>query len=366
MAKTLCTGIRKDGQPCQANGLEKYNGLCLAHGAPPEQAHSWRALGGKNSAAAVRRDNRMPEQLKHALDLVQKTMDRLAEQEPTPANCNAISRCAQTLINLRRRADEEMELIRAEETQDAAAAIAGAHPNFDLLKAAARINAEQDRYLSEALVEQGFADFAEPANPDEPPEVVLNHKGRIRFGFHNLDARQKYLKDVDVTLGKHEHGVAEVPDLGVTNDRLEMLEENVEMSLSALAHVEPVPVDPLTGLPFTRVPASVKFRIKDDLLTRCNEIPQQVLAEQRSTIRKLKRRAEAVAESENYQRLLAELQKEPEYLALLEEQFAAQREQIRQYRAAEVPGTLNGEREASSAESSSARAARTRGRGGRR
>ena len=114
MSKTRCTGIRKDGKPCQANGL--------AHGAPPEQAREWRS----------RRDNRMPEQLKHALDIVQDSMDQLAQQEPTPAICNAISRSAQTLINIRRRADEEMELIRAEEIQAAAAVIAGGRPDLDI------------------------------------------------------------------------------------------------------------------------------------------------------------------------------------------------------------------------------------------
>jgi len=366
VAKTLCTGIRKDGQPCQANGLAKYNGLCLAHGAPPEQSHSWRALGGKNSAAAVRRDNRMPAQLKEAIDMVRDSMDRLAQQEPTPAACNAICRCAQTLINLRRRADEEMELIRAEETQDAAAVIAGAHHNLDLLEAAADINAGQDRFRSEALVEQGFADFDEPASPDELPQVVLNDKGRRRFGFYNLGAVQKHLKNVDGMLGKHEQGVAEAPDLGIANDLLELLEENVEESLSELARVNPAPVDPLTGQPFTTVPASVKIRTQDGLLTRCDESPQAVLAEQRSTIQELKRRAEAVPESENYQRLLAELQKDPEYMAYLEDFIATQRERIREVRTAQVREPANWEVEASPEESSSERTARTRRRGGRR
>ncbi|MDE0338452.1 MAG: DUF5763 domain-containing protein, partial [Caldilineaceae bacterium] len=37
VAKTLCKGTRKDGTPCQGVALEKYDGYCLAHGAPPEQ-----------------------------------------------------------------------------------------------------------------------------------------------------------------------------------------------------------------------------------------------------------------------------------------------------------------------------------------
>ena len=337
MPKILCTGVRKDGQPCQAHGLEQYNGLCLAHGAPPEQAHSWRARGGKNSATAVRRDNRMPEQLKHALDLVQDRMERLAQQEPTPANCNAISRCAQTLINLRRRADEEMELIRTEETQAAAALVAGAHTDLDVLEAAARINAEQERYRSEALVEQGFADFEEPANPDDPPEVVLNSQGRNRFGYQNLGAAQELLKDVDGLLRELELGVSDFPDLRLADEVLAMLEENVEKSLSGLAHVAAAPVDPLTGQPFTKVPACVKLRDSQDRLTRCSENPQEVFAEHRSRIQEMKRRAQAIFENEEYQRKRAELLKKPNHMKALDITIAKHRKKIHQFWSAHAP-----------------------------
>lgn len=206
-----------------------------------------------------------------------------------------------------RRADVEMELIRAEETQDAAALIAGAH--------------------------------------------------------HNLAAAHNHMKNADRELGKHEHGVPDAFDLRIINDLLQLLEESVEESLSDLARLNPAPVDPLTGQPFTRVPASVKISTKDGLLIRCDENPQEVLAEQRSTIRKLKRRAEKVSESEDYQRRQAERQEEPEYLALLEEQIAAQREHIREVRTAQVIGPANGEVEASSSASSSERTTRTRRRG---
>ncbi|MDE0632904.1 MAG: hypothetical protein OXH73_15475, partial [Caldilineaceae bacterium] len=93
MTRPRCTETRKDGSPCQGVPLEKYGGLCLAHGAPPEQAHQWRARGGKNSAAAVRRDKRIPEHLKDAIDLVQDSMQRVAAGELSPAACNAICRC---------------------------------------------------------------------------------------------------------------------------------------------------------------------------------------------------------------------------------------------------------------------------------
>ena len=343
MAKTLCTGIRKDGQPCQANGLEQYNGLCLAHGAPPEQAHEWRARGGKNSATAVRRDNRMPEQLKHALDLVQNSMDRLAQQEPTPATCNAISRCAQTLINLRRRADEEMALIRAEETQAAAALIAGANNDLELLESAARINTEQDRFRGEALVEQGFADFEQADNPDHPPEVVLNLKGQVRFGFHNLFVTKELLIDIDRELSKYDFGLPSAPYLPAITGMLNGLEKGVEATLSDLAQVHPAPVDPLTGQPFTKLPACVKIRNARDLLTRCDANPQEVLAAQRTDIKGLRRRVEEYTESEDYQRKREALEKDPPLVEVLEASFKVLAGETPQQPSAQGSGPANGE-----------------------
>ena len=366
MPKILCTGVRKDGQPCQAHGLEQYNGLCLAHGAPPEQAHEWRARGGKNSATAVRRDNRMPEQLKHALDLVQDRMERLAQQEPTPANCNAISRCAQTLINLRRRADEEMELIRTEETQAAAAVLAGAHTDLDVLEAAARINAEQERYRSEALVEQGFADFEEPANPDDPPEVVLNNRGRRRFGYHNLFVTQELLIDMDRELAKYDFGLPSAPYLPAISGMLNGLEKGVEATLSELAQVNPAPVDPLTGQPFTKLPACVKVRDSHNLLTRCDENPQAVLSEQRTAIKELRRRVEELTESEDYERKREALEEDPHTLEKLETAFEVLAGETPQQPSAQIPEPADGEGEAGAAVRSSQQTARTRGRGRRR
>lgn len=41
----------------------------------------------------------------------------------------------------------------------------------DLLEAADYITAKQDRYRSESLVAQGFAESENPSNPDEPPKL---------------------------------------------------------------------------------------------------------------------------------------------------------------------------------------------------
>ena len=120
----LCKGTRTDGTPCRGVALEQYDGYCLAHGAPPDQARQWRSMGGENSAAAVRRDKRVPEYLKEPIHQVEDLMRRLAEKDPTPAGLNALSSAAKTLIELHRLANEEMEIIRAEEirAEDAARA----------------------------------------------------------------------------------------------------------------------------------------------------------------------------------------------------------------------------------------------------
>ena len=314
MSTTRCTGIRKDGQPCQANGLEQYGGLCLAHGAPPEQAREWRSRGGKNSATAVRRDNRMPEQLKHALDIVQDSMDQLAQQEPTPAICNAISRSAQTLINIRRRADEEMELIRAEEIQAAAADIAGAHPDLDVLEAAADIKARLDRFSSEALVEQGYAEFKASDNPDDPPDVVLNGVGRLRFGYHCLDFTREMLVDVSREVEKYEFGLPNVPNLPIITGVLLALANDVDETLSTLAHGPETPVDPLTGLPFAKLPHEVKFFDFQGRLNRCAKNPQQRLTEQRAKIKDLQRRVEELDKDFEYLRIREERAQDPDTL----------------------------------------------------
>ena len=140
MSKNLCKGIRKDGSPCQGNALDQFDGLCIAHGPTPEQAYQWRSEGGKNSATAVRLDKRMPEELRQASELVQDCMIQVKEGKMTPAAFNAICRGVQTLIALRRRNDEEMDDIRTEEIQAAAAQFLGLHANLEILEAADEMN----------------------------------------------------------------------------------------------------------------------------------------------------------------------------------------------------------------------------------
>ena len=312
MAKTLCKGTRKDGSPCRGVALAQYDGYCLAHGAPPEQAHEWRAAGGKNSATAVRRDKRMPEHLKEPIDHIMDYMRRLAEKDPTPAGLNALSRAAKTLIELRRFANEEMEIIRAEEIRAEAAARLDVQTDLEVLEVADDIRIMRDRFRRESLVEQGFARFKEPFRPSDPPEVILNEKGRLRFGFQFVEERQTCLKVVDAEITEYVRGESDLPDLPTLSAGLEEVEEDLEDTLTKLAHVSEAPYDPMTGQPFTRLPDKVKIIAPRDSFCSTHENPQQALQEQLIYVKDLRRRVKEIIDSENDKLKQAERESEAE------------------------------------------------------
>ena len=308
MSKNLCKGIRKDGSPCQGNALDQFDGLCIAHGPTPEQAYQWRSEGGKNSATAVRLDKRMPEELRQASELVQDCMIQVKEGKMTPAAFNAICRGVQTLIALRRRNDEEMDDIRTEEIQAAAAQFLGLHANLEILEAADEMNDRQDQYRAEALVDQGFAEFEEPADPEDPPDIVLNHKGRHRFGYHNLDTAQRFLNETNEELFHFDPRESDVSSLPDTTQLLEELQENVEQSLSTLARDDIAPFDPLTGKAITRLPAGVKTSSSFSRSPLEDQDPKSVLEMQRIMAEELLLRAEEISENKDYKRRLAQLE----------------------------------------------------------
>ena len=110
MPKTPCKALRKDGQPCQGLGQEKYGGYCIAH-APADKVWEWRSKGGQASSAAARADKHVPDRLRGAIEKLNKGMDDLAAGEIEPAALSALSRAARVLVNLYRLADTEMDLI---------------------------------------------------------------------------------------------------------------------------------------------------------------------------------------------------------------------------------------------------------------
>ena len=314
MSKTPCKGIRKDGSPCQGIGLKKYDGLCIAHGPAPDQVHKWRARGGKNSATAARLDKRLPERLKQAIDLVHDSMKRVLEGTNSPAACNAACRSAKTLVDLYHRADEEMERIRTEETQAAAAEFTGAPANLDFLAAVDNITAHQDQYRAESLVEQGFADYNEPSNPDQPPEVVLNDKGRHRFGYRNLDLTQQLIQEMQGQFDEYDPEKASIPDVHEITDLLETMDKDVSETQSRLASDPSAPFDPLTGKPFTKLPVCVKVKVSTSRFSRNDETPQEVMADQRSKIKDLMLQARELSEDKAYKRKRARIEKHNEKL----------------------------------------------------
>ena len=308
MSKTLCKSFRKDGSPCQGQGLKQFDGYCIAHG-PADKVRQWRSRGGKNSATAARLDKRMPARLKQAIDLVHDSMIRVVEGTLSPAACNAACRCAKTLVDLHRRADEEMDLIHSEETQAAAAELAGAPAKPDVLEAVDAITAQQDQHRAESLVAQGFAEFTKPSNPKVPPEMVLNDKGRRRFGYHDLDFTQRSLIEVEDQLDEYECDQSDPPDIPEITEQLETMKKDVEETQSRLAGDSEAPFDPLTGQAITALPARVKANAGRSLFNRCDEAPQEVMAQQLSKIKQLMRQAEELSEDEDYKRRWAKAEK---------------------------------------------------------
>ena len=309
MSKTLCKSVRKDGSPCQGRGLKKYDGLCIAHGPAPDQVNEWRSLGGKNSATAARLDKRIPERLKDLIDLLDDGMKRVMDGSLSPARYTTVCRGVKLKLEVYRQADQDMDFIRTEETFAAAAKFAGAHGDPDILAAADAITAKQDQYRAESLVDQGFAEFTKPTNPKVPPEMVLNDKGRRRFGYHDLDFTKQLLDEVADQLDDFDGKQAALTVLPETTELLETMKENVAETQSRLAGNSEAPFDPLTGQSINKLPARVKANLSLSRFSRSDETPQKVMAEQLSRIDKLMRRTEELYEDEDFKPRWAEEEK---------------------------------------------------------
>ena len=178
----------------------------------------------------------------------------------TPAALNAISRAATALTTVYRNADQEMELIRNEETQTAAAAIAGGHGDLAILKAAADITDQQNQYRAAYFIEQGLATLQPVTTPDgaERLEPTLTAAGRRRFGLQKLTS---YTDDdinalEQVALGSRfnrDQARAVYDDIAA---RRAAMKEALEQ---AKAGADPAPVfDPLTGQKLDQVPAGIR------------------------------------------------------------------------------------------------------------
>ena len=269
---------------------------CIAHGLPADQAHEWRSQGGKNSATAARLDKRIPERLKGMLDILDDGMKKVMDGSLSPAGYTAVCRGVKMKLDVYRLADQDMELIRAEEVQAAAAAYLGAHANLEILETADEMVAQQDDYRAEALVEQGFAEIKEPFGPDDDPEIFLNDRGRRRFGYDTFNITQQFLLKIDDQLTAFDPWRSDLSDI---SDQLQTLHENVEITLSFLARDDVTPFDPLTGQAITVLPPGVQTRSKLDRLIHDDLNPQERLQEQLDKIEQLMSKAEELAHDED-------------------------------------------------------------------
>ncbi len=305
MAKTLCKGIRKDGSPCQGRGLPQYDGYCIAHGPPADQAHQWRSLGGQNSSTAARLDKRIPERLKKALDQIEDAMARVLAGTLAPAALTAMCRGAKAKIDLYRLADEDMDTIRLEETEQAAAEIAGIDANLELLEAADDYAARQDQYRSQYLIDLGLAQVENPSRPQEPPQTVLTEEGQRLFGYRyscnytqaDLDEWAELLDDDDpISPEDMTEYVMELVDM----------KERTELAQVYAHRVPNPPRDPLTGQTMSLPPACVKASLTSEYDAPGAAPSAEILESRLSQIHQLLQKLQ-----EMHQKKVAELANNP-------------------------------------------------------
>ena len=189
-----------------------------------------------------------------------------------------------------------MDDIRAEEIQAAAAEFLGVQNNLDVLETADEMNDRQDQYRAESLVDQDYAEVKEPFGPDQPPAIVLNDRGRRRFGYHTIDFTQKFLNEIDDELTEYDPHQS---DLSEITALLEDLQEDVENTLSSLARDDVAPFDPLTGQAITKLPAGVRTRSKLNRRIHDEVKPQERLQKQLGKTKQLMRRAEDLSQAED-------------------------------------------------------------------
>ena len=257
MAKILCKGIKRDGTPCQGQGLPSFDGYCIAH-APADKTREWRSRGGKNSSTAARADKRLPERLGSAIEALKQGLSDVQEGKLDPAAYSAMCRGAKVMADLYRRADEEMELIHNEETEAAAMEVVGALGNPAILNAAAQISAEHDRYRAESLIEQGLATLEPGINHDSaaPAGLVLTDAGRRRFGLQQLTSYTQ--EDIDQIEALLERPFIHSLSWTVALKNLYKMHTAMEKAIADLAR-DPAPLrDALTGHTLSALPAGVK------------------------------------------------------------------------------------------------------------
>ena len=260
MAAPPCKGVKKDGTPCRGNGNDQLDGYCIAHGAP-EKTRAWRVLGGENSSTAARADKRIPERFRPVIQAVTNGIAEVREGTLKPAAYAAICRGAKILLELYRAADAEMELVRLEEIEAAAAEVSGSHGDLEILDAAAELSAQQERYRLESLADQGLLSIEPappPANGKTKPSAqpVLTDAGRRSFGYQQQTGPSQdyleFLKD-DVYCNVY----SEYPLRDMLKNLVAM-RTDLQAAKTELDHPPEPARDALTGLALSQLPSGVE------------------------------------------------------------------------------------------------------------
>ena len=250
--RPLCKSTKKDGSPCKGHGLPQFDGHCIAHG-PADKVRAWRARGGKSSSTAARADKRIPERLKSIIDQLGDDMNAVRDGTLSPAAFNAICNGAKLQANLYRQADQEMDLIRTEEDETAAAAVAGGHGNFVILDAADTIIEQQNQHRTESLIDQGLAT---PVQTEGETVPVLTDEGRRRFGYKRQSSyAQQELDLLEDAARQNTFSRSQLP--GVLNSLYQM-RKTIGAAFADCKHSPVPPRDPLTGQTLTELPVGVK------------------------------------------------------------------------------------------------------------
>ena len=241
MTKNTCKSAKQDGSPCQGQGLEQFDGYCIAH-RPADQNRERRARGGKASATpatAARADKRIPERLQGVINALTEGMIQVQEGTLSPAAYSSMCKGAKELREYYRLADEEMEQIRAEETQ----------------AAAAKIVAQQNQDSSQAPVEQVLAEPEPTHEEDEPSENVLTDQGKRPLDYPRHTTYTQ--KDIDGLRNLIEHTFLADSKLPEVLESLTETRAAIKETLADLHNPAP-PLNPLTGQPLKELPAGVQ------------------------------------------------------------------------------------------------------------
>lgn len=288
MPKTLCKGVKNDGTPCQGQGQDKYDGYCIAH-APKEITDEWRTRGGKNSSNAARSRKQIPEPFDGIIQELRQGLSEVREGKLSPSQLNAMCNGARAIAQLVNLSNEEVDLIRSQDIEAAALELAGAQGDLAVLKAAASISAENERYRADSLIYQGLAIPEAGKNPGSAPlsRLVLTATGRRRFGLQKLTGYTQ--EDFDQIEALLKRSRIEPSEWDAANQRLSRMHASIEEAIADLQS-GPAPVhDPVTGQVLTEPPTGVRIGPVNGDRHINTEAAIKTLQEQRRQVEKLMR-----------------------------------------------------------------------------